>query len=83
VAKLSAILAVEEIAHRSPPGLGHFGVHLFARYALDLLRFAAGRTTVRETGLIRFQNEFLVANDAGSNRERHNSTIVIEAMQLL
>ncbi len=79
----SAILAVEEFPHRLPPGLVHFRVQALLGGKVFRLRFATGWATVRETGLIRLQLKLFRADGAGFYRERHNSSIVIDALQLL
>jgi hypothetical protein len=79
----SAILAVEEFPHRLPPGLVHFRVQALLGGKVFRLRFATGGATVRETGLIRLQLKLFRADGAGFYRERHSSSIVIDALQLL
>jgi hypothetical protein len=79
----SAIFAIEEFAHRFPPGLAHFGVQVLLGGGIFRFGFTAAWAAVGKTGFIRLQLEFFRADGACFNRERHNPSIVTDALQLL
>ncbi len=82
-----AILAVQQIAHRSPPSLIRF-THIFALIGVHsplscrgrFIGGAALRAAVGETGFIRFQLELFCAGDADFYGESHLSSINITLM---
>src|SRR5215469_6567648 len=76
----SAILAVQQVAHRSPPRGVHLAValasltliHAAPRRRVSLLDLTALRTAVGKAGLVRLQLKFLRADHTVSDRKSHD-----------
>jgi hypothetical protein len=80
----SAILAIEQIAHRSSPSFVRFflilafvGAHALLRFGVTVFGFAAGRAAVGKARLTRLQLELLRADGADFDRKCH-ATIMIQ-----
>src|SRR5258708_11128171 len=55
IPQVSAILAIEEFAHRFPAGLVPFGVQMFLGRGSFCFRLTAAGAAVGKTGLVRLQ----------------------------
>lgn len=78
-----AILAVQEVAYRLPPGfvgfrssLAFIRVHATFRRGLRVFGFAASRAAVSEAGFIWLQLKLFRANRADSDRKSHPNTMI-------
>jgi|ERR1700733_4270835 hypothetical protein len=82
-----AVLAVQKLAYRLPPGLVHFafrfalvGAHAGLGDRVGFIVGAARRAAVCETGLIRLQLELFGADGADFDRKWHKKLMVIDAV---